>query len=287
MQKHTVKQPSILIDFLSSEYPQTSKTKLKKWIENGRVMVNEHPAGLYAHKLREGDLVQITDGGSTSKSIPFDILYEDQHIIAIDKPAGIATVATDNQPCIFRLMSALIKAEKGANKVFLVHRLDKEASGVLIFAKSRAAMEIIKDNWHKNDKKYLAVVDGNIQPEQGTIRSYLREGALQMVYECKPGEEGKLAVTHFRLQQTVGKYSLVEVSIESGRKHQIRVHLSSIGFPIVGDTKYGKPDGFKRRLRLHAYWLTIEHPFTKETLTIQSKLPKGFIKIEPQNEYYK
>jgi 23S rRNA pseudouridine1911/1915/1917 synthase len=206
----------------------------------------------------------------------------------VEKPAGISSVGDLDTPNIFKMVAAYLKEKsKGKLSVFVVHRLDKEVSGVLLFAKTFQVMNAIKDNWSENIKIYNALVEGSPKEQEGEIRSWLKENSQMLVYSTNEQADAKFAITHYRVLNKIKDYTLVEVRLETGRKNQIRVHLSDIGCPIVGDRKYGASDDFKRRIRLHACSLSLKHPINGLQLKIESSLPKSFLVIKQQDENYK
>jgi 23S rRNA pseudouridine1911/1915/1917 synthase len=288
----SVKESITLFDFLQKNYPQTPKTRLKKWLQNGLVKYNGKVTTLYSQLLKTDGIVEIeTHSGDKQMErleLPFTVLFEDQYFVAIDKPAGIASVSVDNSPNVYKIVTLCLKKQsKGAVKAYVLHRLDKEVSGVLLFAKSEKIMTAIKDAWQENEKYYYALVEGAPKEPQGTIESWLRENNRMMVYSSSEPKDAKYAITHYRTLKTFDSTTLLEVELETGRKNQIRVHLSDIGCPIVGDWKYGAKKDFIRRVRLHAYSLSFTHPETKERIKIESPLPKDFLVLKNHNESYK
>lgn len=208
------------------------------------------------------------------------ILHEDRDIIVVDKPAGLLSMGTDRHKehtAYFILVDYVRKgAAKSRNRVFIVHRLDRETSGVLIFAKTEAAQQKLKDNWKNTHKTYLAVVHGKLAKSEDTISNYLAENALYQVYATNDTETGKLARTAYRVIKETKIYSLLEVELLTGRKHQIRVHFAGIGHPVVGDKKYGKPDDPRKQLALHARSISFDHPYSGKRMTFVSELPEYF-----------
>ena len=207
------------------------------------------------------------------------ILYEDQDIIVVDKVSGLLTVSTDrtkDNTAYFRINNYVRKGNaKSRNRVFIVHRLDRDTSGVLVFAKDEKAKRFLQDNWHSFDKKYLAVVHGKITPETDIISSYLAENSIFKMYSTDDPAKGKLAKTKYTRLQESKDYSLLEVELLTGRKNQIRVHLADRKCPVAGDKKYGKKKGVKR-LCLHSVSLDFLHPYTGEELHFSTKMPSYF-----------
>ena len=220
------------------------------------------------------------------------VLYEDKDILVVDKPAGLLTVATERERSrtVHALLTDYFRTGCGRSRkrLFVVHRLDRDTSGVLIFAKSEEAMYRLKAGWKQTEKKYLAVVHGRLEKNSGTITSYLAEDKAYNVYSTSDTERGRLSVTDYKVLRVAKGLSLLEVSLLTGRKNQIRVHLAGIGHPIVGDTKYGKEDDSQPRMALHARSISFRHPFNGKQLTFESEIPAFFAalvgRIEQKNE---
>lgn len=184
------------------------------------------------------------------------------------------TIATDKVRT--RTAYFLLNEYLKPGRVFIVHRLDREVSGLLVFAKTETVKRQLQDHWTQVRKKYFAIVEGTPRRHSGTLRSYLRENKFLRVYSGRKTADSKLSVTHYRLVRTNGRYSLLEVELETGRKHQIRVHLSDIGHPIVGDKRYGARTNSAGRLALHASHLALEHPVTRKKMVFESEFPTTF-----------
>jgi 23S rRNA pseudouridine1911/1915/1917 synthase len=289
---YKIEKDIALLEFLQNNYAQSPKTRLKKWIQNGLVKYNGKVVSRANFILKKDAVLEIDKGMGTiqknSENFPFPILVEDEYILAIDKPVGIASVNTgiENTPNVHKVISSYYKSIRQKQQVYIVHRIDKEVSGVLLFAKTEEAMNIIKDNWGKNEKIYVALVEGSPEQPEGTIQSWLKENANMVVYSTHEEEGAKFASTNYKVIKTLEKYSLIEVKLETGRKNQIRVHLSDIGCPIVGDTKYGSKDKYNRRVRLHAKRLELTHPINGKRIKIESPLPGNFLTLKNENEKY-
>lgn len=208
------------------------------------------------------------------------ILYEDHDILVVDKTSGLLSVSNDkvkDKTAFFMLNDYVRKGNQKSNKrVFIVHRLDRDTSGVIVFAKSEEHKHFLQDEWQNFKKKYYAVVQGNLEEKQGEISSYLAENSVYRMYSVKDPAKGKFAKTGYKVLRESEKYSLLEVDLYTGRKNQIRVHLADLGHPVVGDKKYGEKEKGIKRLALHATSLTITHPFSKEQMTFETKLPGYF-----------
>jgi 23S rRNA pseudouridine1911/1915/1917 synthase len=288
--KTTVSKSSALMEFLSEQYPDSPRTRIKKLLKEGTIRVNDKPVTLYSYLLKPGDIVEVNKqaGNAARAGLPFPVLYEDQFVIVIDKPPGKPTSSTDGSLSIQEIISEFLKRQsKGKFRAHVVHRLDKEVSGVLLFAKTNEAMEIIKENWQATEKHYYALVEGIPEKEEDTIRSWLIEDGSQKVHSTKNTANAKLSVTNYKVIRLIKDHALLDVKTDTGRKNQIRVHLADIGCPIIGDRKYGASDEFKRRVRLHAYSLAFPHPADGRIITVKSPMPEGFLSLKMKDEHYK
>lgn len=211
-----------------------------------------------------------------------DIIYEDKDIIVVNKPAGLLTVSTDKEKekTLFHKVYTYIKKKNKNNKIFIVHRLDKDTSGLVLFAKNESLKIKFQNDWDSlaKERKYIAIVHGNVEKDHNEVISWLKETKTLITYSSNKFGDGKKAITNYRVVAKTTKYTLVDIVIKTGRKNQIRVHMKDEGYPIVGDTKYGIKDGFKR-MYLHAYKLTICHPITNKILTFETDVPNEFIKM--------
>jgi 23S rRNA pseudouridine1911/1915/1917 synthase len=288
--KTTVNKSLALIEFLAEIFPDSPRTRIKKLLKNGGIRVNSKPVTLHSFQLKSGDIVETGhhSGDPARTGLPFPVLYEDKQIIIIDKPAGKPTSSTDGSLSIQEILSEYLKKQsKGKVMARVVHRLDKEVSGVLLFAKSHDAMETIKENWIKTEKHYYALVEGIPKKAEDTIKSWLIEDKSQKVHSTRETANAKYSITNYKTIKRLDNYVLLDITTDTGRKNQIRVHLSDIGCPIVGDRKYGASDDFIRRIRLHAYSLSFPHPVDGKMLTVLSPMPEGFLSLKAKNENYK
>ena len=216
------------------------------------------------------------------KNNRLDIIYEDKHILVVNKPAGLLTIATEKEKekTLFHQVYLYEKKKNKNNLIFIVHRLDKDTSGIVLFAKSTEIKEYFQSNWENvaKLKEYVAVVEGRVVKKSDRIESYLKENKILKSYSTYD-KTGKLAITEYELINSSKSYSLLKVKILTGRKNQIRVHLSDINHPIIGDKKYGAKTNPLRRIGLHASKLIIEHPITKEIIEFESKTPDMMLKM--------
>ncbi len=211
-----------------------------------------------------------------------DIIYQDKSIIVINKEAGLLTVASDTDAynTLFNKVLTYEKQKHKSNKIFIVHRLDKDTSGVIVFAKSIKVKNILQDNWDDSAKtrNYIAIVEGVPKEKEKTIKSWLKETSTYLTYSSNRENDGKLAITKYKIIKTNKNNSVLEIKILTGRKNQIRVHLSDIGHPILGDKKYGSKVNPLKRLALHANKLELIHPITKELMIFETNVPNEFSK---------
>ena len=208
------------------------------------------------------------------------IVFQDESIVVVDKPAGLLTMATDTEKAktVYAVLRAYQNAKRPPEKLFIVHRLDREASGLLVFAKTVEAKDRLQDQFkdHSAGRRYVAVVEGRVKADDFTIRSYLAENAAYRVYSTTNKRIGKLAVTHVHILKRAPKTTLLEVRLQTGRKHQIRVHLAERGHPIVGDKSYGSGSNPIRRMALHGAHLDFKHPVTGKLMRFDAPYPRAF-----------
>lgn len=221
------------------------------------------------------------------KKNKLDIIYQDKYIIAVNKPSGLLTVSNykEKENTLFHQVYVYEKQKHKNNKIFIVHRLDKDTSGVILFAKSVSVKKILQDNWDKMAKKreYVAVVCGNVKKDKDTIKSWIKEDKNFVSYSSNKKGDGKEAITHYEKIKSNSKYSLLKINISTGRKNQIRVHMNDISHPIIGDKKYKSLYNPIKRLGLHATILEIIHPITKEIIVLKSEIPKNFLELFNKN----
>jgi RluA family pseudouridine synthase len=211
------------------------------------------------------------------------IIYEDRDIIVVNKPAGLLTIGTDREKTktAHYLLNDYVRKgnSKSSNRVYIVHRLDRETSGLLVFAKSEQVKRFLQDNWEDTEKHYLAIVYGNLKEKEGTISSYLTENRALRVYSIDDSSKGKLSHTAYKVLDEAKEFTMVDVHLITGRKHQIRVHFAEKGHPVLGDKKYGKGDNISKRLALHARSILFSHPFTRKPMTFDTGIPDEFSRL--------
>ena len=272
MNQFIVKSNNTLYNYLKLNLPNKSKNNIKSLLANECILVNDEPITNFDYQLKTNDIVKII-----KKISNINILYEDNNIIVVDKPYGLLTISDgkDNIHTLYHYVLEYLKAKK--QKVFIIHRLDKDTSGIIIFAKNEKIKKIYQNNWNDLAIKrgYIAIVSGKCSQKK-TLKSYLKENNNMMVYASS---NGKLAITHYEKIKENNNYSMLQVYIDTGRKNQIRVSLKDDGNPIIGDKKYGSKVNPLKRLALHANILEIKDPITKKIYTFKSKYPKEFDKL--------
>ena len=275
-----VPEAQSLLDALAVLYPDSTKTTLRQMLQSGRVRVNGEVEKNARREVGEGELVEVGQK-SVQPALPpgLAILHEDDDVIVVLKSHGLLTVATEREreTTAQAYLNAYLK-EKGGERIHVVHRIDRETSGVLVFAKNFAAREALKEKFaaHDVERVYIAVIEGEMDPPRGTIRSHLRERKDLRMESVDAHPDAKLAVTHYRTIETNGRYSMLEIRLETGRKNQIRTHLAEAGHPVVGDRMYGSEVNPLGRLGLHAKILGFDHPVSLKRLVFTAPVPKMF-----------
>ena len=277
----TVAQPAELLAFLFTSWPETKKKQIRTWLKFGSVTVNGKTVTQFDHKLKPGDAVAIRQKGlaapNTELPSGIRIRHEDDAVLVIEKPEGLLSIASPSEPertVYASLTDHVRKGNKfGRERVWIVHRLDRETSGLMVFAKNEAAKQALQEGWEAVEKKYLAVVEGGPPKEAGTFDSHLDESNPLKVYVAEENPRTRRALTQYRVTKKGKKTSLLELTLETGRRHQIRVQLAEAGCPIVGDKKYGAETNPIRRIALHATSLRFPHPVTQKEMSFQSPLP--------------
>lgn len=280
---YTVEETTDLLPFLLKTLHHKSRNAVKSILTRGQVSVDGYTITQHNHPLAPGQTVNILSNEASlrlSALTGVTILHEDEAIIVINKDAGVLSMAAgrSKEPDAYQQLTDYVKKENRNNRIFIVHRLDRETSGVMIYAKTEAAKEKLQNNWQKvaKERTYTALVEGAVTEEEDTISSYLKENKALKVYSTSDPKQGKHAVTHFKKLAGNAVYSLLEVELETGRKNQIRVHMQDFGHPVVGDKKYGSTKNPIRRLGLHATTLAFIHPVTDELVRYTVKAPDSF-----------
>lgn len=267
-----------LLERLREQFPEASKRSVKHWLEHGRVEVD----GRVVRDGREavGSAVRITLGRHGAVPFPtsLGLVHEDDELLVIDKPSGLLTIATDREreQNVYRLLFDYVHAQQPRRRLFIVHRLDRETSGLLVFAKSDRAKRHLQAQFEARDveRAYVAVVEGRVSLEEGTLESRLSEDRGLRV---RSGKTGKLAITHYRVRERRRDRTVLDVSLGTGRRHQIRLQLAEMGHPIIGDAVHGSRAGRHGRLCLHASGLGFAHPKGGTRVRFESKPPPGWV----------
>ena len=282
--RYTVRVPVSLGVCLGHLLAEASARTRKQTLAEGRVRVNGATARRAGTALAAGDLVEVT-ARRPRAALPshLDLVYEDDDLIVVDKPAGLLTIATDRerQRTVYAYLTGRARRRRPPARVFVVHRLDRLASGLLVFATSPVAKRRLQTQFaaHTVERTYVAVVEGRLARPTGTVANRLLDDAPGRVRQTPDPGRGRPAVTHWRVLRTAARHTLLEVRLETGRRNQIRVHLAGLGHPIAGDTAYGSRTDPFGRLALHAHVLGFDHPETAARMRFVSSAPAAFAKL--------
>ena len=281
----TVKESNTLLPFLFELLKDQSRSSVKALLSRGQISVNGRMTKQFDTPLNAGDTVGINYGKvhqTEFKNPLLHIIWEDDDLIVINKKEGLLSVSTDREKerTAYHFLSQYVKQIDPRNKIFVLHRLDRDTSGIMMFAKNQRVKEQLQSNWTRaiTRRSYVAVVEGRPEKETDLIISNLVENKQMQVYVTPTGG-GKEAITRYRLLKTNNAYSLLELDLETGRKNQIRAQMQSMGIPVVGDTKYGAETNPARRLMLHARRLSFIHPTTGEELNFETPIPDAFLSL--------
>lgn len=283
LKQYVVKEECELLEFLLKTFSTQSRNSVKSLLSSHRVSIDGAPVTQFNFKLYKGDTVIISSSPirkKTRSNLP--IIYEDENLIVINKPTKLLSVPSDNEKgsTAFRMVNDYLQQKDKHNRAFIVHRLDEDTSGVLMFAKNDRMAKALTDgeNWNRLTKKrgYYAIIEGHLENKEGRISSYLKKNSQNMMYSSKKKGDGQLAITNYKIIKESPLFSLADVNIETGRKNQIRVHFGDVGHHIIGDDKYGKPSNPIKRLGLHAYELDIVNPLNGKLMKFTAPMPKEF-----------
>lgn len=309
-QKYTVTHDSPLLEYLFELFQGQSRTGVKAYLKNDRVLVNGESRTSFDWPLKKGDRLEViskdasigrdmkTDAVETLQKNGISIVYEDEHLLVIEKNAGMPTVSTrssnngSRDKSVYSLLTDYMHTEKRANikvgtgdyrsssRIFIVHRLDRDTSGLIVFAKDEYTKNLMQSKWDEMvlERRYTAVIEGHIAQKEGRIESWLTENDKSLKMSSSPTDDGGLhAVTRFNVLEENKKFTWISFELETGRKNQIRVHAAQeLGHPIVGDKKYGSTLNFKGRIALHAQTLVFRNPYGGRILRFESPLPQIF-----------
>jgi 23S rRNA pseudouridine1911/1915/1917 synthase len=284
---HTVEHTAELSAFLFALHPEVKRTKVRQWLKFGSVQVNGRSITRSNHALQTGDLVSIHAKGELRAEgrLPpgMKVLFEDESLIVIEKPKNLLSMASaaERDKTAYAFLTHYVRRgnRQGSERVWIVHRLDRETSGLMVFAKTEVAKRALQASWCKAEKRYLAVVEGNSLADNGVLSSHLDESNPFKVYIAPASERTRHAVTHYRVMKRIANRALVELTPETGRRNQLRVQLADAKCPIIGDLKYDARTNPTRRLGLHACSLQFEHPLSGEILKFESPLPRDLARL--------
>ncbi len=283
-----VKNNSTVMEFLMTQMQGKSRTSLKQLLSGGFIRINDRTTTNFSQPVKPGDVVVMEKSKKHVIKLPsaMKIVFEDDHLIVVNKEAGLLSMSTskDNKHTAYAYLSEYVKQHDPDNKVFIVHRLDRETSGLMMFAKSMKAKEKMQERWDDTVlcRRYYTLVEGYVEKESNTIHTWLNEHPKSLkVYVSQPGD-GVEAVTRYKVMDGSRFYTLLDVELDTGRKNQIRVHMKHIGHPVTGDIKYGAHQDPMKRIGLHAAELTFVHPFTNKTMSFKTAVPPVFIKTMEQ-----
>ena len=279
--KLVVKTEGELLDYLYNNLDMPKK-RIKQYLTHGAIYVNNNKTTKYNYKVVPGMRIVIDTDSKGKAELPFDILFEDDHIIVVNKPSGLLTIATEKEKekTLYHIVREYLVSKNKNAKVFIVHRLDKDTSGIVVLAKDMKTKNRLQENWNEyvSLREYTAVVHGHLKNKEDRIVEYLKENKINLVYATRQGE-GKEAITNYKVIKENSNYSLVSITIETGRKNQIRVAFNNMNHPIVGDNKYGDMKDDKSRLYLHANRLKMYYPEIKKDILFETNIPSEFKKL--------
>ena len=279
-----VKYESRLMEFLMKEMYGVSRNRVKDLLRGHAVSIDKKLTTQFDTEVHPGQIVRITRQKKKTELVNklVKIIYEDHDIVVVHKSEGILSMASSPaQHCVKKVLDDYFQKRHFKCTAHVVHRLDRETSGLIIYAKNVEIQQLLVRDWQHivSDRRYVAVVSGKLEKEGGTIRSWLKETKSFVTVSSPVDNGGKEAITHFRTMKTSSDFSLVELKLQTGRKNQIRVHMKDIGFPVLGDSKYGNGKNPLGRLCLHAFRLNFTHPRTGEFMEFEVPVPQSFIRL--------
>ena len=288
----TLEKQDTLLSCLIGNLPHKNRKILKAVLKDGQVSVDKEVVTQFDHPLIPGQRVEVQwDRDLQGKHLcKLDIVHIDQDVIVINKPSGLLTIATDKEKrrTAYSILSNFVKTEHPENKIFIIHRIDRETSGLLMFARNEKVKQQIQKTWNAtiSERTYIGVVEGKVTPPEGTITSWLTESKAFIVYSSqKQGAAGKKAVTHYKKVMGTDALTMLQINLETGRKHQIRVHMQNLGHPVIGDKKYDSHLNPIKRMGLHAQVLAFTHPTTGKLCRFDTGIPRKFVKLfNPENK---
>lgn len=286
--RFTVKQPTTLLEFIMKSFNGISRTKAKAILSGHGIKVDRKFVTQFDAPLAVGQVVEVSKSKHSAelKSRFIKLVYEDPHLVVIEKNAGILSMATSHHTfCVKTILDDYFNKCHLKCTAHVVHRLDRDTSGLMIYAKTMEAEQILEEHWHEivTDRRYVAVLSRRMEQKEGTVSNWLKDNKAYFTYSSPEDNGGKYAVSHFRTIAANDNLSLVEFKLETGRKNQIRVHSQDLGHPVCGDVKYGDGSDPIGRLCLHAFRLNFTHPITGEPMRFETPLPKAFTELFDRN----
>ena len=284
-QHYIVKEDKPLLEFLLDSMENTSRTKIKSTLQGRGVKVNGKVITQFDYPLSCGMKVAVSRSKQNAemfKNRYIKIVYEDRYIVVVEKNVGILSMAAGHSSLnVKTVLDSYFKTSRQKCTAHVVHRLDRDTSGLMIYAKDMQTEQILEHEWHDivYDRRYVAVVSGEMEDDYGTMTSWLKDNKAYITYSSPYDNGGKYAITHFHTLDRTTDHSLVEFRLETGRKNQIRVHSADMGHPVCGDIKYGNGDDPIGRLCLHAYVLCFYHPITRRRMEFETPIPVNFRKL--------
>jgi 23S rRNA pseudouridine1911/1915/1917 synthase len=288
---YQIENEDTLLASLINNLPHKTRKTLKAVLKDGQVSIDGTPVTQFDHHLTPGQRVEVQWEKVELQKQPreLNIVHIDQDIIVINKPSGLLTVATDKEKrrTAYSMLSNFVKSEDPDNKIFIIHRIDRETSGLLMFARSERVKRQIQETWDSliSRRTYIGIVEGRVTPPDGTITSWLTESKAFIVYSSQNRKHGKKSTTHYSTIEGNNSFSLLQIHLETGRKHQIRVHMQDIQHPIAGDKKYGSMSNPLGRMALHAQVLAFTHPTTGKQCFFDTGIPTQFLKLFRKPEH--
>jgi len=280
-----VSEPTELMKFLIEKFPEKSRTTIKAILAHKQVTVDNMITTKFDFQLKRGQMVFLYKQKSEEKPRfrGLRIVHEDADLIVIDKASGLLSMASETEKVktAYSMLSEYVKKFDPKNLIFIIHRLDRDTSGLMMFAKSKKVQDILQKDWNESiiERSYIAVVEGTVEKTEDTITSWLKENKAMVMYSSKTPDDGMKAITHYKVLKADKGFSLLEVKLETGRKNQIRVHMKDLGFPVTGDKKYGAKLNPLGQMGLHARVLAFKHPITGKALRFDTPIPLKFQKL--------
>lgn len=285
IETYTPLEDTTLLNFLFTAMPQRKRTNVKELLQHNQIKVNNLVVTQFDTPISPADTIYV----NLTREFPrfynrrLSIVYEDDDIVVVNKGYGLLSMGNDKvkEGTAYSILKEYIKWVDPRQKIFIVHRLDRDTSGLMMFAKHVQAKEAMQHNWNNMvlNRTYVAVVEGNVETDEGTIQTYLAENSKYEVYVTENPDEGQLAITRYKVLQRKNGYSLMELELDTGRKNQIRVHMKHLGHPITGDRRYGAKSSPIHRLALHARTLRFVHPITRREMNFSTPIPISFQKM--------